>query len=404
MARNRFGDPRRIASAVGRLPPPALGGVAAAGALAFTMLRLAAVGGGPGAFVVAGDRWVDPASVPGDVPVSHGDGFDGQFFYRLTLDPFELSMHEHLGITFDVAYRAGRIGYPLLSWVVSAGGAASLAAVAMIAVNVVAIGALGWIGAQLAADRGRAPIWGLAIATYWGFGIALGRNLSELVAAACVFAAFVCLERADYRKAGLVLVVAVLTREQAVLTVAALAIGVLVEVRRQGAVRRGAASLTWLVVPPALAFLSWQLWAARQVGELPATAGSRLNSTWPFLDLVPSFRRWVDEFGEGLGASLALICFAGLVCLVGLAVASGGLGVVWATRPWELLVGVSALVVLVSSTSFVLAVPADFRQHYELAGVSWMVLWVAPGQWRYRALAVAGPVTLLTLAFRCLVL
>ncbi|MDO8362448.1 MAG: hypothetical protein Q7V88_06090 [Actinomycetota bacterium] len=400
----------RVPAALARLSARWVALIAAVGAVLFVVLRLLAVGGGPGMFVLAGQPWTDPATVPGGIPVLAGTGFDGQFFYRLAVDPATVGMGRAHGIMFDYGVRGGRIGYPLLAWLLSFGGRPSLVPLAMIAVNVLAVGALAYAAALLALDHGRAAAWGLAIAGFWGFGIVLGRDLSELVAAAAVFGGVLLVGRARYAWAGVALVLAVLTREQAVLAVAALAIGVLLHQRRSATWRAALAPAALVAVPAAVAFLGWQFAVAHITGELPATSSSETNSTWPFRDVWPAFRRWLDDAGSGLasnhfvsiGASLALLCFVALVFLIVWAVTSDGRAVAWATRPWELLLGVGSLGVLVCSTDAVLTVPADFRQSYEIAGSAWLVLWGSSGRRAMWALAVVLPVTVLALGFRCL--
>lgn len=403
---------RPVRALAGRLTPPLVGLVSALSAALFCLVRLARLGGGAGTFIVAGQPFTDPATVPGDIPVLASGGFDGQFFYRLALDPATVGMGRSNGISFDYGVRGGRIGYPLLSWIASLGGRPSLVPAAMIVVNVVAVGLLAWIAAHLALDHGRAAVWGFAIAGYWGFGIVLGRDLAELVAAAAVFGVIMLVGRGRYWWAGVVGVVAVSTREQAVLTVAMVAVGVaLVEWRRAGAKPALRAALQVSLLP-AVAFVTWQGLVARVIGEFPATSSSRYNSTWPLRSFPSALRGWADDAvdaitrqpGVGFGSLLPILCFAGLVLLVGTAVTSDGLRVAWVQRPWEVLVGAAAIYVILSSTIGVLEVPADFRQSADVAGCSWLVIWASSGRRRHIVLAAVAPLTLLVLGFRCLVL
>ena len=364
--------------------------------------------GSAGAFVLAGDVFTDPAQVPGHIPVRSGFGFDGQFFYRLASSPTATGMGRVDGIVFDYKVRGGRIGYPALAWVASLGGRPGLLAVAMIAVNVVAVGVLAWVAAHLAADHGRAAAWGLAVAGYWGFGIVLGRDLAELVAAASVFGAVLLVGRRRYLWASVPATLAVLTREQCVLAVTAIAVGALVAEHRRGPRRAALTGVASLVALPAAVFVVWQLLVASVVGEFPATSTS-VNTTYPFADFARSLRGWVRMFGDGLasahhfsiGASLPLLGFVSLASLVGLAVTSDGLRLAWQERPWEPLLVLAGIAVFACSSWIVLNDPFDFRQSYELAGASWLVLWAAPARRRRVALALVVPVTLLAFAFRC---
>jgi hypothetical protein len=131
-------------------------------ALAFCVVRLQELGGGPASFVVAGDRFVRIPAAPAGLPVIHGPGYDGQFFYRLSLRPWTQERTE-FGITLDEpAYRQQRIVYPLVSLVVGRGGPAATAWV-LLGCNLAAAAALEWLSAALARRRTRHALWGLAL-------------------------------------------------------------------------------------------------------------------------------------------------------------------------------------------------------------------------------------------------
>src|SRR4051812_40880738 len=103
----------------------------------FVALRLVSVGEPP-AFVAAGDQYVDAAAAPHELVVSRGSGYDGQFIYRMELDPLPTTQTGH-GITFDTpSYRAQRVVTPALAW-----GAVRVtpfgAAVSLLIVNVLAL-------------------------------------------------------------------------------------------------------------------------------------------------------------------------------------------------------------------------------------------------------------------------
>ena len=77
------------------------------------------------------------------MPVAKTYGYDGQFFYRLALNPLNFH-HIAYGITMDRSYRYMRIGYPALTWLVSA-GQHTLVPVMLVAVNIAAIGVMGYL-------------------------------------------------------------------------------------------------------------------------------------------------------------------------------------------------------------------------------------------------------------------
>lgn len=92
--------------------------------------------------MVAGDQFVQVAAAPAGLLVTHGPGYDGQFFYRLALRPWTHQRTE-FGITLDQpAYRQQRIVYPLLTFIL-ARGAPPATAWALLGCNLAAAAALG---------------------------------------------------------------------------------------------------------------------------------------------------------------------------------------------------------------------------------------------------------------------
>jgi len=73
-----------------------------------------------GNFILVGEHFANPKQLPHGIPIQPTFGYDGQFFYRLALDPADLS-HTAFGITVDHSYRFMRIGYPALTWLLSGG-------------------------------------------------------------------------------------------------------------------------------------------------------------------------------------------------------------------------------------------------------------------------------------------
>ena len=140
---------------------------------------------------------------------------------------------------------------------------------------------------------------------------------------------------------------AVLTREQTVVVVAAITLGVLVHERRRAGWAVAASAAAKVAVPGAVCFLAWQNVVAHVTGELPATSSSDANSTWPLHAFPSAIRGWFDTWTAhpfSVGSALALGCFVALVTLAAAALWSDGARLAWRTRPWELLVVVAGLV------------------------------------------------------------
>lgn len=221
---NLFRNPlvRRLAG----LRPAHVGLLAAGIALAFVALRLiVAADGDITRFVVAGDTFVARSAAPGDPDPPHafpGNGYDGQFYWRLAVDPAAWDVASHDGVAFDGAYRAPRVGYPLVAWLASAGRPA-LVAWTLVGVNVAAVGVVASGGSLIATRAGRSPVWGLAVAAAPGLVLALGRDLAEPVTVACLVGGIAALQHGRWGVATVAWSYAVLTREQALLTVGAYA-------------------------------------------------------------------------------------------------------------------------------------------------------------------------------------
>jgi hypothetical protein len=191
-------------------------------AVTFSAARLHALPGGPASFVVAGDQFVRVAAAPAGLPVTHGPGYDGQFFYRLALRPWT-HQRTDFGITLDQpAYRQQRIVYPLLAFLL-ARGAPAATAWALLGWNLATAAALGWLGAALARQRNRHALWGLAFAAYPGFVLVIARDLAEVLAAALLLAGILALDHQRPAVAAATLTLAGLTREPTLIVPLALA-------------------------------------------------------------------------------------------------------------------------------------------------------------------------------------
>ena len=304
--------------------PVRLGISCGAAGVCFAVLRLAVAGrGNVASFIVAGSSDVRRSRLPPGIPVVQGRGYDGEFYYRLALNPLDWG-HSAFGIDLDTVYRIDRIGYPALAWLV-AGGHASYVPAALVAVNVAALGALGGFGAALARTAGRQPMWGLALAGYWGLLWSLGRDLTEVVTAAAIVGGLLALRRDRPLLAAAALTVAVLSRESALVLVAALGLARLLQWARSAAGaspprralcprsgRSGPSTLDLAWVVPLLAFVAWEGAVDARTGRLPLTASQASNVGAPFVGFARGFAHYLHL----LPAGAALLWFAELTLLV----------------------------------------------------------------------------------------
>jgi len=229
------------------------------GWLGFVLARLTVwAHGHPSLFVVAGSgkwkgghaftnlRQLPPGMRIGD---PNSAGYDGQFYYRLALNPFNWSKTAY-GITMDQPYRFTRIGYPLVSWIASV-GQHDLVPVALIAVNLIAVAAMGFLGAMFARDGGRHALWGVLFAAYFGLAISVGRDTAEPLAEACMLGGLLAYRRERWLLSGAAFAFAAITRETILFAPAAIACVRLVQMARRKT-RPGWPDVAWLA--PAVAY------------------------------------------------------------------------------------------------------------------------------------------------------
>jgi hypothetical protein len=319
--------------------------LAALGSLVFLIALLAPQGFDPSALINVGTTLSDAAALPPLLNVVRdGDGYDGQFAYRLALNP--LTSERTLdGLTLDLpAYRQQRLLYPALAWA-SAFGQATLVPFTLPLVNVVAIAVLTWLTALFAGIHGRGALLSIAVAALPAFAIALANDLGEIVLAAALVGGAVALERKRPVLVAVWLSLAALAHEHGVLLVLAVAIVTVAapELRTRGWV------WTWLL--PLAIFVGWQIYLNLVWGETPIrVAIGYLNQPLRgFLSVARGMipPRSLSDVLHLCGFAYALLLSGGCVwalrttethrgvCL-GWVFASGllflGTGVVWATE------------------------------------------------------------------------
>jgi hypothetical protein len=333
-----------------------------------------------GQFVVAGARYATASRVPKSLPVHPGSGYDGEFYYRLALDPFDLARRA-FGIRLDSFSRVERIGYPFLAWLVARGQHADVP-LALVVVNVVACGVLALAGGLVARSAGRHALWGLVFAGYWGYLWTLSRDLSELVAAALVMLGLAALLRHQPIWSGLAFLGAVLSKETAVLLVVTLAIVTAwcrVTQHRSdvqlgdpdssgfgGRLTPKRSDLVFAI--PIVGFAAWELVLLAATGHLPIYKSGGENLAFPFVGMVHGFRHYLTLFPSVSSA----LWFGELALLIVLTV---GAGYSLRSTPLELrfLWAVSVLLGLSAATGIWLG-DVGFRSLDDAYLMSWVVL------------------------------
>jgi len=197
--------------------PAVTGLIALLTALGFVLARWQIwAHGNIGRFILVGHHFASSAQLPHGIPVAPTYGYDGQFFYRLALSPLNFH-HTAYGITMDRPYRYMRIGYPAVTWLFSLGQHAAVPVV-LVAVNIAAIGAMGYLGAVFARDGGWHALAGLLLPGYFGLLTSLSRDTAEPLAAACLLAGLLAVRARRPVLAALLLAYGALTRENSQVT------------------------------------------------------------------------------------------------------------------------------------------------------------------------------------------
>jgi hypothetical protein len=312
-------------------------------AVVFVLLRVViAAHGHVDGLVVAGAAHVSRTPYTSDLPIRQGTGYDGQFYFRLALDPLDWSS-QAFGIRLDTLGRLDRVTYPAIVWLVSAGQRAAVP-VMMPVVNIVALAALAMLCAALSRHAGRHPLWGLLVAGFFGFLWSLGRDLTELTEAVFVVAGLLAVRQGRPFVGGLMLSAAVLAREPALVVVGALFVSrvwVLTHPRTAtapgtrgpgngtagsgadghlgdraaGSITRliGGADAAWAL--PVVAFAAWQLALRAVTGTFPVLTSGNNNVGVPLAGLAGG----VAHYGARLPHIPSLLWFGelGVLVLVG---------------------------------------------------------------------------------------
>jgi hypothetical protein len=316
----------RAPSLVARANHPAVPGVLAfLGWLGYALARWKVWANGHlTLFIMAGHTYTHRAQLPPGVLRVPSAGYDGQFYYRLALDPVNWSKTA-FGITMDQPYRYTRIGYPVIAWLASF-GQHQLVPFVLVAINLVFVAAMAVLGGVFARESGRHALWGLAFVAYFGLIISVGRDTAEPLAEACLLAGLLAYRRERPVLAAALFAFGAITRETILLAPAAIALTRLVAMarRKHSGARPGRADLAWLV--PAAGYGALEL-AARFVlkGEFPLLASENRNLATPFTALVDALKYDIGHITtHHLGsididlleyATLAVFILAGLAVL-----------------------------------------------------------------------------------------
>jgi len=238
-------------------------------------------------FIMSGVKYSHPAQMYPRISHVTKAGYDGQFYYRLALNPFNWHPTAY-GITMDHNYRYTRIGYPLVAWILSA-GQHRLVPTVLVVINLICIAIIGWLGGKFARESGRHALWGLLFVAYFGLVISIGRDTAEPLADACMLGGLLAYRHSRYILAAVLIMYGVITNEPILVLAIAIALTRLYQMYRRKA-RPGAADLVW-VLPGAAYLLLQGIEHVVVKGKTGGAADATANLTLPFKALVPAVVR-----------------------------------------------------------------------------------------------------------------
>lgn len=352
--------------------PIAVAALATVAGLVFVIARLiVAAHGDVSIFIVVGSDHVDAARLPPGIAIRSGSGYDGQFYYRMALDPANMA-RSAFGIRVDTISRFERIGYPAIAWVLAL-GRQSLVPDTLVATNVLALGVLGYGGGLLARESGRHAMWGAVFAGFWGYLWSASRDLTEITAAAFLLLGLYTYRRQRWVLAGCFLLAASLTKETAAYIVVVIAITRLWEwVRGRRRQPFAVADVAWGV--PILGFIAWQGVVLAVTGSVPILSSGNSNLGMPFVGLSHGMRHYLT----GLPSRASLIWVGELVVLVGLAVVAG-LSIRKSSAPaHERWAWVAVVLLAICAANGIWVGDVGFRSLDSVYLFSWLVLLATP--------------------------
>ncbi|MDQ1508875.1 MAG: hypothetical protein QOG50_719 [Actinomycetota bacterium] len=185
---------------------------------------------------------------------------DPRFFFLTTRELFGTG-HGFLalGAAADIPYRYGRMGLPLLGWLL-AFGRPGLVGWTLIGVNLAALTAIPGLAALLLAEHRGAPVGAAFILVLPPYVLLYGSVVSDPLLIALLLLAYL-LDARDHRRSALVVVAyAILVKEVAVLALLPLV---------WRAVRERDRRMTLAVASTLVPYAAWCVWLRWRVGTLP---------------------------------------------------------------------------------------------------------------------------------------
>lgn len=234
----------------------------------------------------------------GDVFLRTVQGHDGKFFFVQANDPWIIDPQENALVLDRPLYRSQRMLYPALAGV---GGLLPPAGVVwgLLILNLLAMGLGTWAVARLALEMGGSVWWGLAFTLNLGFISEMTISGAGVVSAGLAFLALVMVLRDRFSAAVVLLSLAALAREAMLIA----AVGTAFWLWRKG--RRRDAVFAFLV--PVLVAGLWALYLRMRIG-LETGVDQVQEIGLPLQGFIQAFANWVDDpFNLVVGVSMLLV-------------------------------------------------------------------------------------------------
>jgi hypothetical protein len=191
------------------------------------------------------------ADVKQSLILEDSPGYDSQFMYAMTFDPF-LMRYQNRPAMYQLfidspPYRYGRIGFSVLTKILS-GDHWNLYPATMIKSILGALALCAFTIAVAARGSGGSALWGALIILVPGFWTSLYMGLPEPVAAAALLSGYLCVRSRQWVAAGLLFAVSILVRETGALLVVCLAASLIISGRWRVALGLLAMSIVPLIL------------------------------------------------------------------------------------------------------------------------------------------------------------
>ncbi|MFB3896457.1 MAG: AZOBR_p60025 family cell surface glycopolymer formation protein [bacterium] len=258
--------------------------------LLFLIVRLSIFGFNPAWFIAAGDKFCDHTLIPNGILIyKNSAGYDGEFYYRLALNPFT-SRETEFGIQFDFpAYRQQRIIYPLLVWIFSFGNP-QLIPWMLIAINYIGLCCLAWFGAQYAKEMHQSAFWGILLPLFPGFILTLSRDLTEIITVMFLVGSLLYIRKTQPILATILLILAIFTKETAIIAAGAIFCIYSYAIWK----KKSHPLIPWYVaVVPIIVYIGWQILLWLHWRQIPGLSGNK-NLGIPLLGFISFIREIVE--------------------------------------------------------------------------------------------------------------